>query len=291
MPNQSHKITIFLTDGEPDGIKTVELANRSCLGIVFPRNKLRNFNNSEDSKKSGIYFLFGRESEDSLIFSAYIGHANNIGDRLITHNNDDSKEFWQQTVVFVSQNDSLTPAHAKYLESRCVQLATQAKHFGYHLLNGNSPLPTNLPKADIPGMEDFLGNLNLLLATIGYPILQTIESKTKDDQGNPLFFCQNATNTKAKGTARMTNEGFVVYKGSTVAARYSGAIAKRNDKLLEQLLSENILKKDGDLFVFERDHNFIKPSAPADLILGYSVNGWGAWKTKEGKTLDEIYRG
>jgi len=288
--HQGKKITLFLVDGEPDGIRTLELDNWSGKCMAFPRNKLREYgNDDENARKPGVYFLFGKENEESSIASAYIGHADNIIDRLNTHNHDNAKEFWYQTVVFTSKDDSITRAHAKYIESRCVQMAYEAKHVGYRLTNGNEPLPANLPKSDIPGMERFLENLNLLLATTGYSILQKTESKNVSDASSPLFVCKGADG-KAQGTARMTNEGFVVYKGSVATGRWTESVAERNKRLVEKLVSEGILRQSGAVYVFERDYNFVKPSAPADLILGTSVNGWDVWKNADGKTLSEVYR-
>ncbi len=287
--NQGKKITLFLVDGEPDGIKTLTLGGWNGLGLIFPRNKLKEVGDNEMVKKPGVYFLFGRESEDSLINSAYIGEAENLLDRLTTHNSDKSKEFWYMTVAFVSSDDSLTKAHVKYLESRCAQLAYEAKHFGYILKNGKESSLASLPRSDIPVMEEFLSNVNLLLATIGYPILQKHGLKTDTDKDNPLFFCQS-TDLKGKGIARMANEGFIVYKGSTITGHYSQSIAERNEKVIAKLLSEEVIKKIEDSYIFEQDYNFTSPSAAADLIVGYSVNGWDIWKTQDGKSLDQIYR-
>ncbi len=287
--NQGKKITLFLIDGEPNGIKTLTLGGWNGLGLVFPRNKLKEVGNDEMVKKPGVYFLFGRESEDSLMNSAYIGEAENLFDRLTTHNSDKSKEFWLMTVAFVSSDDSLTKAHAKYLESRCAQLADEAKHFGYVLKKGKESSLASLPRSDVPVMEEFLSNLKLLLATIGYPILQKHESKTDTDKNSPLFFCQSK-DLKGKGTARMTNEGFIVYKGSTITGHYSQSITERNEKIIAKLLSEKIINKIEYGYIFEQDYNFTSPSAAADLIVGYSVNGWDIWKTQDGKSLDQIYR-
>ncbi|MDD5145217.1 MAG: GIY-YIG nuclease family protein [Candidatus Pacebacteria bacterium] len=126
--NHGKKITLFLVDGEPDGKKTLSLGGWNGLGLMFPRNKLKELGSDENYQKPGIYFLFGKESEDSLVYSAYIGEAENIFDRLTTHSHDKSKDFWHLTVAFISTDDSLTKAHVKYLESRCAELANNAKH-------------------------------------------------------------------------------------------------------------------------------------------------------------------
>jgi hypothetical protein len=291
MPNKGKKITLFLMDGEPDGRKELTLSSWNAAGFIFPRNKLKEFTADAYSQKPGVYFLFGRESEDSSVTSAYIGHADNIADRLSEHNRDKAKDFWYQTAVFVSNTDTITRAHAKYIESQCIRLAMVAKHYGYILKNGNEPVPANLPRADIPETEEFVTNINLLLTTAGYPLLQKVESGAEIDSENPLFIFKN-DKIGTRGTASMTNEGFIMYKDSTIASVYTstGATAVRGQKIIEQLLEEDVLVKEGELYRLVQDYRFASPSAAADLVCGYSANGWDVWKTSEGKTLDELYR-
>lgn len=287
--SQGKKITLFLVDGEPDGLKTLSLGGWSGLGLIFPRNKLKEAGENNSSGKPGIYFLFGKESEDSLVLSSYIGEAENIFDRLTTHNHDKNKEFWHMAVAFTATDDSLTKAHVKYLESRCIEMAHEAEHFGYSLKNSKESLRASLPQADIPVMEDFLSKIRLLLAAVGYPILQKIESKSDTDTDNPLFYCQGK-DSQAKGIARMTNEGFILYKGSTISVSQSKSVSKRNEKIIAKLLAEKIIKGTDNGYILEQDYNFSSPSAAADLIVGYSVNGWNIWKTEDGNTLDQVYR-
>jgi hypothetical protein len=42
--------------------------------------------------------------------------------------------------------------------------------------------------------------------------------------------------------------------------------------------------------IFQRDVLFKSPSGATDTIAGASTNGWMLWKTKDGKTLDELKR-
>lgn len=42
--------------------------------------------------------------------------------------------------------------------------------------------------------------------------------------------------------------------------------------------------------VFVEDYTFRTPSGAALAVLGRSANGWAAWKSKSGKTLDELKR-
>jgi len=145
-------IKIFLVDGEPNGLKTAELSNWVGQAIVIPRNKLKDIKQRPDCNKPAIYFLVGKENEEALLSTTYIGEAENLWNRLITH--DSSKDFWFTAIAFVSKDNNLTKAHVKYLESKCIEIATRVKR--YNLENGaKSVLPT-LSEADIAEMEEFL---------------------------------------------------------------------------------------------------------------------------------------
>jgi hypothetical protein len=50
------------------------------------------------------------------------------------------------------------------------------------------------------------------------------------------------------------------------------------------------MREDGDTVVFPKDHLFNSPSMAAVSLMGRTANGWVEWKTKEGKTLDEVKR-
>jgi len=277
-------ITIFLVDGEPNGLKTAELSNWVGQAIVIPRNKLKEIKQRPDCNKPAVYFLIGKENEEALLQTAYIGEAENLWSRLSTH--DSSKDFWQTAVAFVKKDNNLTKAHVRYLESRCLALATQAKRFD--LENGTEASLPSLSEADIAEMEEFLGNLKLLLSALGYPILQEVVSKEQRNTSDPIFICKGKD---ALATGRMTNDGFVVYKDSTATADISRAVIERNQKVIGKLLLNKYLEKGTDnLYVFIKDYVFNSPSAASDIILGNSTSGWKKWRTESRKTLEEIYK-
>lgn len=277
-------IKIFLIDGEPNGLKTAELSNWVGQAIVIPRNKLKETKQRPECNRPAVYFLVGKENEEALLATAYIGEAENLWNRLSTH--DSSKDFWQTAVAFVSKDNNLTKAHVKYLESRCLALATQAKRFD--LENDTESSLPSLPEADIAEMEEYLENLKLLLSALGYPILREVVSKEQKNISDPLFTC------KGKGaiaTGRMTSDGFVVYKDSTATTDITKDVIDRNQRTIEKLLLNHYLEKISDsLYVFANDYVFNSPSAASDIILGNSTSGWKKWKTENSKTLEEVYR-
>jgi len=277
-------IKIFLIDGEPNGLKTAELSNWVGQAIVIPRNKLKEIKHRSECIKPAVYFLIGKDSEEALLPTTYIGEAENLWSRLFTH--DSSKDFWQTAIAFVSKDNNLTKAHVRYLESRCLTIANQIKRF--NLENSTEASLPTLSEADTAEMEEFLDNLKLLLSALGYPILQEVVSKEQKNVSDPLFTC------KGKGaiaTGRMTNDGFVVYKDSTATSDISKAVIERNQKVIEKLLANNYLEKgSNNLYVFTKDYVFNSPSAASDIILGNSTSGWKKWKAESGKTLETVYK-
>ncbi len=274
-------IKIFLIDGEPNGLKTAELSNWVGQAIVIPRNKLRETKTRPECNKPAIYFLIGKESEEALLFSVYIGEAENLWSRLSTH--DSNKDFWQAAIAFVSKDNNLTKAHVKYLESRCLSIAKSISRC--ILQNTTESVLPNLSESDVAEMEEYLENLKILLANLGYPIFQEPVTQ-KDKKVGVLFYCKGKG---AMGNGRMTNEGFIVYKGSTASNQISDAVRKRNERLIFSLTQAGHISKISDkLFRFEKDYIFNSPSAASDLITGNSTSGWVMWKTKQGKTLREV---
>lgn len=277
-------IKIFLIDGEPNGLKTAELSNWVGQAIVIPRNKLKEIKQRPECNKPAVYFLVGKESEEALLPTAYIGEAENLWNRLSTH--DSSKDFWQTAVAFVSKDNNLTKAHVRYLESRCLSIANKAKR--YDLENGTESSLPSLSEADMSEMEEFLENLKLLLSALGYPILHEVVAREQKDASDPVFICKGKD---ALATGRMTNDGFVVYQGSTATTNISNAVIDRNQKIIEKLLLNKYLEKNGDnLYIFVKDYVFNSPSAASDIVLGNSTSGWKKWKTKDDRTLEEVYK-
>lgn len=277
-------IKIYLIDGEPNGLKMAELSNWVGQAIVIPRNKLKEIKQRPECNKPAVYFLVGKESEEALLSTAYIGEAENLWNRLSIH--DSSKDFWQTAVAFVSKDNNLTKAHVRYLESRCLSIANKAKR--YDLKNGTESSLPSLSEADMSEMEEFLKNLKLLLSALGYPILHEVVAREQKDASDLVFICKGKD---ALATGRMTNEGFVVYQGSTATTNVSNAVIDRNQKIIEKLLLNKYLEKKGDnLYSFVKDYVFNSPSAASDIVLGNSTSGWKKWKTKDDRTLEKVYK-
>ena len=278
---KGRSIKIFMVDGEPDGLKTVELSNWNGHAIVIPRNKLKEIKERGDCHGYSVYFLIGKKDNSELFSDVYIGKTRGLFERLSTQ--DLKKEFWDVAIGFTGSK--LNDAYIGYLESRCIEIAKITKK--YNIDNEKDEKLPQLSESEISETEAFLANLKLILSAIGYPVLEEIISEDQNEVDEPIFYCKaESKNSSAKG--RRTNNGFVVYKGSKLAKKQIGSVEESNKKTISELIENDIIKEEDLYYIFIEDYEFNSPSGASRLVLGYSSNGLDYWKTADGITLKDF---
>lgn len=152
-------ITLFSTNGDPQGIRHVDKSNWSGFGVVFPKDEFHNLKNDPSFNQTGVYILVGNASEETI----YIGEADPVGDRLKDHVA--KKEGWVWGVYFVDRNHKIGKTEVQFLESELVSLAKQYDRA--ILLNKNIPTaPTMSPVAKATA-QAFLADMLLILPMLG----------------------------------------------------------------------------------------------------------------------------
>lgn len=272
-------IQIFLPDGSPTSIKEAEITNRLVKAILFPRNKLQEVSKREIVHFTGVYFLFGT-TEDGAKPLVYIGEGEDCFNRIQSHNR--KKDFWTHAVIIATKTDEYTKTDGKYLEYYCLNKAQKVGR--YKTDNDTGSKKPSLPESREYDLLDNFETAKILLATLGYPIF---EEKRKATSNKELFFCRGK-NASAEG--ELTDDGFLIYKGGKANIEETKGMNKWIGILRRQLIEEEILIKQNDVYVFQQDYIFNSPSAAAATVLGRSANGWKSWKDKNGKTLDELKR-
>lgn len=281
MPIDAKTIQIFLPDGEPRGIRIAEITTRIVQAVQVPRARLDRIMARPELDHIGVYFLFGEAGERAKPL-AYIGQTEDLRTRLKKHHAD--KEFWTTAVLLVSKTDSFTLAHIKYLEWHAIRQATEAGR--YALENGNAgskPWITEPMEADV---LDAFETGSTLLATLGFPLFDPVAG-TPSGQDRRVYFC-GGQGWQAKG--RPTEDGFVVFKASTVRGELSSAMQQFADNKRKALIAAGVLVVDGGVFRFTEDYLFDTPSGAATVVQGRNSNGWMEWKTADGRTLHEVER-
>jgi hypothetical protein len=278
--NQARTIQIFLPDGNARSIRIADITSRTVQAIQIPRNKIKDANERSESKNVGVYFLFGEESEEAKPL-AYIGEAENCYDRINQHNRDIKKDFWKTAVVFTSKTSSFTKAHGKYLEWFCLNIAREVDRYKIEQVTPSKPFVSESMEADL---LDNLDAIRILLSTLGYPILETIQ---KPKSAKDILHCKRK---EYYAEGEYIDDGFVVFKGAKAKTSESSAANNWITSLRNKLKESGIIKQEGNYYIFQSDYVFDSPSAAAATIFGIQANGWTEWKNKDGKTLDELKR-
>ena len=281
-------ITLYLIDGDANGRIMCNLSNWSGKAYKIPRNLVKVSNDRTDIHSTGVYILFGKNTENEN--TAYIGEAENIKQRLEQHLS--QKDFWTDAVVFISKDNNLNKAHIKYMENRLYEMA---KDMGrYNLENSSTPTKSNISEPDQAEMEEFMDNLVLLTNTLGYkifePILQSQKLLDKKDgvvsNTDNVFTIQKLNkNINAKG--KSTNEGFVVLKDSVIASKIQNSVNNTMIELRNKYISDGIIISKDSNIILTKDILFSSPSSAAILVLGRSANGLTEWKCN-GKSLKDF---
>lgn len=271
---QAQTIKIFLIEGKPTGVRTIELSGWTGKGFVIPRSNLSAALGRGDLKVPCVYFLIGENDNGQQL--VYIGETENFLDRIQAHNK--TKDFWTTTICFISKDDTLNKAYVKYLESI---LYREAKEAGRAQIEaGKDSNPARLSESDLADANYFAEKIRLLLTAIGINFLQ----KPADEAGPELWYCKGKD---ADARGKLIPEGFVVLKGSMIRDEEVPSIAEgvkhRRRQILDQLPSASSKS-------LPEDQVFSSPSTASDFVLGRSSNGWNEWKNADGKTLDEIKR-
>ena len=271
------RIELFLVNGNADGIITCEVSNWNGKAIKIPRSEIQECKR-DDIQKTGVYFLICKEDDGSN--SIYIGEAENIKSRILCHINDynaDKEEFYWFELVAFTGND-LNKASIRYLEHRLTTIAKNNKRA--KILTKNTYKNTVLKESEISPLEEFLYYIKLIMNTLGYKFLEPVVSQeTKNEE----YLFLKSKGVEAKGL--ITNEGFVVLKGSEIVEEVTKSFSKDSrNKLRTQLITDGIIKK----FKFTQNYIFSSPSSAASIIRGNATNGANEWKNSKGESINKF---
>lgn len=274
-------IRLFLTDGHPNGLRTVEISNMTIHGTIFPRTQLDGFMKRDAANKPGVYMLIGQDEQDLETNVLYIGQGDPVLPRLRDHAR--NKEFWTEAIVFSSKDDYLTKTQVKYLEADLYALAKDA--YRAKMDNEQAPTRPNISEVDKAEVNQFLEAIKLLLLALGQDILEPrILTEASMGVSETIFELKNK---KAFARMAVINNKYVVLKGSTAVRENRRSIVPFLVKLRQDLVDTGIMVETGEeLYTFMQDATFNSPSYAAAAIVGGAANGRRLWKYN-GKALRE----
>jgi hypothetical protein len=272
-------IKIFLIDGDPNGRMSCELSNWSGKAYKIPRIKIKDCSDRDDLVSTGVYLLFGKDEDGKD--QVYIGEAESTLKRLNQHLT--QKDFWHETIVFISKDENLNKAHIKYLENRLHDIAKSANR--YKVENTITPTQSSISESDRAEMEEFIDNIKMLVNTLGHKVFDE-KRELKPKQKQEIFIINAPRGANAQGIP--TSDGFVVFKGSKAASSTVASMTQNFLNLRQQLITKGVIKMNDDCYEFPEDYIFSSPSTAASIVLGRNANGLTEWKLTGGKTLKEF---
>lgn len=175
-------INLFLMDGEPNGRMKCTLANWTGVAYKIPRTKLDSCKGRDDLSQSGVYFLFGISDQtgENVVYIGQAGVRKNgegILYRLQEHKRNPEKDYWTETVVFTTSNNSFGPTEISYLENRFTNIAKETER--YVVKNGNDPTPGNITEEKESELEEFIDYAKIIMGTLGHKVFEPLtDSKT-----------------------------------------------------------------------------------------------------------------
>jgi hypothetical protein len=278
MSSRGVTITLFLVEGVPDGLWTVEKSNWTGVGLMCPRSSYPKARARDELSRPGVYVLVGPSEKTAGQTRIYVGEADLLSKRLDQHVKD--KGFWSRAIVFTSKDQNLNKAHVRYLESQLVRRAQEAERV--EIENSTVPAAPALSESEAAVMDAFLDEMLSI-----YPVLD-LRAFDRIEKGAPRAARLAAKGPDAQAEGEATPEGFLVYVGSTARAKEVPSATSFVTSLRAQLIAEGVLAGEGRSLQFTRDYLFSSPSAAASAVLARNANGRTEWKDAQGRTLDEI---
>lgn len=108
--------------------------------------------------------------------------------------------------------------------------------------------------------------------------------RTKND--DHYFVVKSQKGALGIGSYNKDDNTFTLCAGSIISAKVSNSF---NRKKKYDEVTKSYCDLVGDNYVLKSHYTFDSPSTASSIVLGRASNGWGDWKDKDGKSLNDIY--
>ncbi len=291
MASRGKSINLFLMDATPTGRIKCTLANWTGVAYKIPRTELDKCKDITILKQSGVYFLFGISDEtgQDVVYVGQAGVRKNgegILLRLKEHVQNQEKDYWTVAVAFATSNNSFGPTEISYLENR---FCNMAKNAGRSVVkNDKDPNSGHVTEEKESELEEFIDYARIVMGALGHkvfePLTQSVRLKSGEysDATTPeVVFELKQGNSNARGIR--TSDGFVLLTGSKIKIKIAPSCPKHAKKARENFSLK--ISPDG---ILKSDIPLRSPAEAACFVTGTSINAREAWKTSDGRTLNEV---
>ena len=267
-----------------DGVSKCTIKNWIGVVYIVPRTLVEVSKQFENLYRSGVYLLLGTTENDEE--AIYIGQADvRKNEKGVLHRvlePHKSIDYWTESIIFTTVDNSLGATELNYLEYRLHEIALDADRC--KVTNGGAPHKGSLPEEKEDEMEDFIDFIRLVVKALGRKVFEPVVSKHSEYvEEVPVF---HSRGQKATASGKPTDDGFVVLKGSRLSRETTSSAPKQ----VNRLRIKHADSIDAN-FVLTKDIRFSSPSAAAGFVGGSSLNGNNYWVTDEGITFGNYLGG
>lgn len=294
--NRPRSISIFLLDGDPDGVRVAQIAMSTIQAIAFHRSELKRVRDQfPEISRPGAYLLLGTDIDEPDTRVGYVGESEDVAQRLQYHTGKDEKEFWTETIALISKDENLTKSHVRYVEAKMIALGKANTR--WKLANGkDSNAAGKLPLMERAAMDEFIEQARTLVGALGCDLFKPLSGElvtkapplvatTTDPETVAFYYKGDGFDAQAQTSL---NGDLIVLAGSIARVMEAPTIPKGAKKLREQLQADGVLKPIEKGLLFVTDRQFDSPSMAAGVVSGTSVSGRKAsWKLSDGTTYGE----
>lgn len=273
-------IEIYLPTGDPNKVSHARITTEAIRVVFLQKSEIDN--QRKELERMGCYILVGKDKDGNN--SVYIGETESLYLRLNQHKKE--KDFWESAYTIQNLGGIFDKAHLTFLEQLMIEKAREVDRYVVH--NGNSGKNTTIPESKMNECLIYFDTIQTLIKALGFNIFVP-EVEKEELAEHPRFYFQQKDNLwNAEGV--YIDEKFIVLKGSVSRKNPTKHKMDSNElKFRDKLIDEGIIKDTNGALIFVKDYSFNSPSTAADIVSLGSNSGWKVWKTKDMKTLEEVY--
>ena len=298
--------------------KYAEKLSKECIIYKISRSVLKHDIDNDEIKKNlnhtGIYFLLGKD-KDTFKTNIYVGQAGLRKDRTgllrrIKEHDNKKEAFWDECVIFTTSDNSLDKSDICYLEDKFTKLVRKIPN--NIVQNSADTNDGNINDEKKTYFERYIQFILIVMDILGYKVFKEEENQNITIEENALLSNNNINNQAAikkdnntinietnnddswifyfkrnnlSASAKWTNDGFVVLKGSEISTTLTPT-AQKTTKIID--LRQKYQNRIDCNHKLIDDILFTSPSTAASFVGGHTLNGNEVWKTRNNKSPQDI---
>ena len=269
-----------------DGARMIDMGStKTCQCFVLPYDDVVKVGKEYLAGKYAFYILLGRQPLGG--YKAYIGQTNDFVNRVGDHKQ--KKDWWDTALVFVSKANEIFASEVQYLEYLGWKKAIEANR--YQMDNTKPIKEPGLSDDKKNDMELFFEEIVFLTRFYGCHVFDkpdnaieesgcfeifTVEVKKREIKGMIKYYPQTKTYVLMEGSLISAIETSCSKAAKEIRAKLA-PFSKREGNLIRIIQDTNIPNENG------------RPSLPAEIVTGTSMQGTTALVNKDGKTFVDLF--